>query len=336
MAITASSKKTTTDTSSGSDYPERPVLYKLGKNAKELVLRIAPNLSNDGEEIPWCKLHTQHFGYGLSIKKKDGTPVFVPQPFKCVKRYNNNSEVTQECPKCVQVYALRDEVKALEAKYANENKSKEEIAALLKSKKDWLFLHSIDKKYWMYAKNQDGKWGFFLMGKTLKVTFDACLNDLEKEGVAPLSSENGVWFRFKRVSEDGKNDTIVVDTITREDRSKVYRTDTMTDADFQQIEKLPLITKAVRVLNLDDVKTLVSSNGDTELATLIFNKGKENSTFTKKKVEVTESSPEPMPTPPQALGAGVPTPAPAVAPPSTVTLPAGMTPDDFLKMFKLQ
>jgi len=146
----------------------------------------------------------------------------------------------------------------------------------------------------MYAKNQDGNWGFLLITKTLKESLDIKLGQWASDGDDPLGEDKGLWLRFTRTDSQGKADSVEkVEVPVPGTKYKESKTDTMTQADWDQIEKLPKLFDAVRIIGADDVRNLVESKGDEEISTLIFSKGQ--STFKPRSFKKTLQTDNPKP-----------------------------------------
>lgn len=312
----------------------RPVTYKLKFDHKDpanrsLTLRFAPPVK-DQQNNPhgWYKQINQHYGYGIEVKKKNGETVFVPQTFKCVRRYGSDGQISEECPECNEILKIKTDTAAKEAALKAAGRSEDEIKSLMKANNDWLKSHNLDRKIYLFAKNQDNVWGYAAITKTCKEALDAKINELVSQGLDPLDPEAGVWFRFTRVTPDGKVDTVDTEKVVSPDgRSFSYKTDTMTQNDWEQIEKLPSLSQYATVISTEDVRTLVDTKG--EAAAAIFARGKP--TYTKP-TATTEQSPAPVAAPavvqaPVVTQAAAPT---QVSIPPGATLPGGQSVEEFL------
>jgi hypothetical protein len=255
----------------------RTPIYKLkfGKELKDrtITVRIAPPVK-DQESNPhgWYRQINQHYGYGLNIKKKDGTMVFVPQPFKCVRRYGSDGTVVEECAECNEIFRIKAELATKEAELKTQGRTKEVIDSLTKANTDWLKSHNLDKKVYFIAKNNEGIWGYAAITKSLKIVFDEQVNKLVSQGVDPLDPDAGVWFTFTRTQYDGKTDTVAVEEFVQPDGSRRYKMDRMTQNDWEQIEKIASLTAAATSITSEDVRALVQTKG--EAAAAIFSRGK--------------------------------------------------------------
>lgn len=255
----------------------RTPVYKLkfGKdlNDRTITVRIAPPVK-DQESNPhgWYRQINQHYGYGLNVKKKDGTMVFVPQPFKCVRRYGSDGSVIEECAECNEIFRIKAELESKKAELKTQGRTDDVIESLTKANTDWLKSHNLDKKVYFIAKNPEGIWGYAAITKTMKITFDEQISILVSQGVDPLDPDAGVWFTFTRLSYDGKADKVSVEEFVQPDGSRRYKMDKMTQNDWEQIEKIASLTAAATSITSEDVRALVQTKG--EAAEAIFSRGK--------------------------------------------------------------
>jgi len=256
---------------------ERTPIYKLSgggkKPVKELILRFAPPVKELRDNPKgYRKMHSVHWGYGFTVQKKDGTSVFLPQNFECVREYDSNGNISQECPECQWIYSVLGETEAEKARLKADGRTDEDIREILKPKTDWLFKHSKDRKVYWLAKNLEGKWGYALFPKQTSELLEVKLAELQSRGIDPLSPENGVWFRIYRVDEKNNNVDVVMENAAG--GLLKYKTDTFTQADDDALEKIPGLLQATTKITLDQVRDLVNSKGDENIARLIFNKGR--------------------------------------------------------------
>lgn len=256
---------------------ERTPIYKItasGKNiVRELTLRFAPPMKELRDNPKgYRKMHSVHWGYGYTVQKKDGSDVFLPQNFECIREYDANGNITQECPECESTFRVRDEVERLTQKMKADGVPAEQITAALKPKTDWLFKHSKDRKAYWIAKDQSGKWGHCLLPKETSQLLETKLAELQSKGIDALAPENGLWFRIYAVDQKTKNVEVVMEHLSN--GTMKYKTDSFTDADDQALEKIAGLTQVTTKISLDQVRALVDSKGNEDIARTIFSKGR--------------------------------------------------------------
>lgn len=252
---------------------EKQVFYQLGhKEQKDRVqvLRLAPPIKALAEKGVWAKYIKTHWGYSIRFIAKSGEVKRIPKTFLCIERADRDGTIIQECPECKLTRALRKEVEEQDRNFKNEGKTPEEIDSLLRSKKGYLKDHNLDRKWHVFAKNLDGKWGFLKISHTCKQFLDAQIKKLLERGVDPLSPEKGVYFRFERTGGPAWSSIKDIVEVHRDADDKI-KFDQLTDADWGQLDKLPELHTLGQPLTYDQIQQLVQSGGDEETVRLVMN-----------------------------------------------------------------
>lgn len=340
--------------STGKEAAEKITFYKLGhKEDKQrtLIVRVGPPKGKLAEKGIWRTFRKVHFGYGIEVTSQKGDKFFVPQTFDCIEETDRDGSIKIACDECTERRTKDASKKAKQAELEVAGKTKDEIAVALKHVNLWLREHNLDKKWWMLAKDQSGKWGVLTISYTCGKLFQELLKKLAEKGMDPLGAEKGVWFKFSR-SGNSFND--IVDTVEvlmeeQPDGSFRMKFDTLTDADYGQLEKLPDLNEFGRKLTGDQIQSLVQSGGDEKVVRSVLAIPTRSET-TQPKTETKPAEPT-EPTQPATLdeeaalmaqlealkakkaavstnGAGAPTPS------ATLKAQAKLPMDQFLKQFE--
>jgi hypothetical protein len=254
---------------------QKTIYHRLGHAKPEqrtMVLRISPPLGELADRGIWSVYVKQHFGYTIPVVVKNETK-HIPVTFNCIERVDKNKNVIQPCPECEAIAARKKKFAEKKADLMAGGKSEQEAEAALAFMKGWLREHNLDKKWTMVAKNLAGQWGFATISHTcyklLKGNAEApgLIDQLVAKKYDPLGVEKGVWIKFTRSGQqfnDIKDFPIAytegVDV--GGERLERIKTDTLTQADLDQLEKLPALNTLGRHLTYDQIRMLVESGGD--------------------------------------------------------------------------
>jgi hypothetical protein len=274
---------------------------KDGKNK----YRIGPPYKSLAAEGRWFYYTRQHFGYYGTDAKDDSKT--VARPFLCPLEIDRRTEmVKRPCKECDKIEQQKELLAERTAAEQAAGRSDDEIKKITGSLVAWLKSHNVDKKYNVIAKNEKGEWGTLPLPYKAKEAFDLRKKELLDQGIDPLDIENGVWFVFTRSGEGLKTvytcDIEMEVEIVNGKRQMSYKMDTMTEADFKDIQdNCPDLSTLGRPLTQEQISMLVSGSGDPEEVDRIFQQSQKAETSASKKREATPAPAPVVKAPPKSL-----------------------------------
>jgi len=242
------------------------------------VFRLAPAVKSLAQKGIWAKYYKVHWGY--SVADPENPDRSFSRPFECTYEENWRTKmVEQECAECDLTQSKRDEMERDKEAARKAGKSEEDAEASTGATLTWLKQHSLDKKWYVLAKNTDGKWGVLYLPHKAKQDLDAVINDLQKEnGIDPLDPEHGVWFNFTR-SGKGINTTYKVKVIKQRENIQGRSYETIKEAPLTVEDIKAIDTELPDLATVNDnkritseqVEQIVKSSGDPAVIASIFN-----------------------------------------------------------------
>jgi len=158
--------------------------FKLGDG--ESVFRILPPLGDLAEAGRWSVFYNVHYGY----KNTQGKMRAFQSPL-VKNRKTKMIEVPDAAAERIQLLMAK-----LEEAKKNKNESRvKELLTLVGGTKS---LYNLDSHHYMNVIDLDGKIGILKIRHRAKLALDAEIERLRKEGVDPLSVDNGRFFVFRR------------------------------------------------------------------------------------------------------------------------------------------
>ncbi len=312
----------------GSNSTYKP-FYKI-KEGQDNIYRIAPPVRSLLEKGLFATFHKIHFGYGVAV---DGSPDKVrAKPFECIEKVNYKTKlVEQECPECRKIEEQKNMMESLRVKMQGEGRSADAIKNALLPFQKWLQEHNLDSKWYCYAKNMSGEWNVLLLGHKVKQKLEEKMKRLVKEeGIHALDAETGVFFKFTKNGLKGSQaDTdveVMLEVITLPDgkSAKVIKSAPLVEEDAAKIDALVDLTQCTTKLTYAQIRSLVDSAGDLNVAAAVFAQGKREASPTPATTTPTMAIPQMEPKVTQQVVQSAPVqPSPS--------LPASA--DDFLKSF---
>jgi hypothetical protein len=259
---------------------QKLLFFKLGMKPEQrkLVVRVAPPVKELAEERRLGVYIKQHFGYTLKINNND-----IPKTFKCIER-RKGANVMEECPECEENRLRKAQLEAKVAHLSAQTEPKlspDEIKAMVKPLSAYLKSHNLDKKWNLYAKNQQGQWGYLQLGHKAYESFLTACQKAQENDIDACGMVDGLWFEFTRTGEDFNQ---LVDTCApvqvpgATKGSFTVKLDTLTEADLKTIEALPSLLTLGTTLKYDQIKMLVSSGGEDTVVKSIFDSGRPSAT----------------------------------------------------------
>jgi hypothetical protein len=257
-----------------SDSKEKTVFYSLGHKVpadRRLTLRFAPPIGELADKGIWKVFIKDHWGYTLAVVDGQGKKRNIPLKFGCIEKTDRNGNVLQECPECEEIKRQKLARDTKEKALKEAGKDPETIETSLKFVKDWIKAHNLDRKWHMVAKDLSGKWGFAKMSHSCeKLLLGEIQKQIEK-GQDPIGLK-GMWFDFERTGNSFNDIKDLPKPTMEEDSSGAFRFkfDTLTDSDFEQLEKLMPLNQLSRMLSYEQIEQLVQSGGDEQVVRAVF------------------------------------------------------------------
>jgi len=148
----------------------------------EQVFRILPPMGDLAESGKWSMFYKIHYGY-----KNTAGKMRVFQSPLVVNRATKMVEVPDAALERIETLKAEFE----KAKKSNDTASVDKIGKLLKN-------FNLDSNHYVNAMDQHGNIGILRLRHRAKLVLDSAIKRLEKEGVDPLSADNGRFFVFRR------------------------------------------------------------------------------------------------------------------------------------------
>lgn len=239
--------------------------FKLAEGAN--IYRLLPPMKT-GCPSTWARYVGVHYGY-KGIDSRDPTKLRA-RPFVCIRETNFKTKmVIQECPECQNIERRKKELSFETARAQHEKMDGMVTKALLEPLKEWLKEHNCDRKWYINAKNQAGKFGVLLIPhKGCKTALDEEIKSIiEQYGFDPLSCEKGVWFNFHRTGMDlSTSYAIKPIQIPVEQNGKRYmelKIDEMSEAEQEAaLEACPDLAEVAKTITFEQIRALVEGSGD--------------------------------------------------------------------------
>jgi hypothetical protein len=296
-----------------------------GNETTHLVARLLPPYKNLADEGKWAVYCSVHFGFE-GRDRVDPTKT-SSRPFVCIEERDMRTKMTtRSCPQCEVIAVRKEALKQKEASLIaarNEDGTPKytpsDIKALTKDLSDWLQSFNIDRKWYMAAMTEDGKFHILTISHTLKKKLETRIKEQRAMGVDPLDIDTGIWWDFSRQGQK---------LATEDDVSPVMETHKEGNKVFQSVKQAPMsqamVDEALAILpNLNEIVTRISReqivqltncSGDPEEVDAIYN-GSQPDTRPKTKPMVSSDDI------PKAPAAEVPKAAPVAAAPKAVSAP---------------
>lgn len=249
--------------------------YKLqtGKNGESVsaTYRILPPLKSCVENGIWAVYVGTHWGYKGVNPKDPNKP--GARPFKCIEDEDFKTKmILQACPECDLIEQNEAQLKDMVDAEKKAGRSADEIEEICKPLKDWLFLHSRDRKWHLNVRTQGGDFGVLQISHKTKKKLDKRIADLlTEEGIDALDVDQGVWIKFTRTGKGIEADDVVdVETESVKDAAtgRVSRTTKLaplSEAEQQQaLKECQDLTNTVRSLTFDQIQALTECSGEPE------------------------------------------------------------------------
>lgn len=291
--------------------------HKL-EDGKSEAFRIAPPIKSLKTKGFWKFFHKLHYGY--SVVNEQNPDKRSPRPFVCIEKTNRSTGMLeQDCPECVYLEQLEKQLETLKVKAKEKGMSDEQADEFLKTARQSVREHNLEKKFVVLAKNSAGEWGTLKIGYKTMQQLDQLISRYQQEndGAHPLDPRGGVWIRLSRT---GKG-TQTVYSVAWETESLGkgqfrLKSGELTLADVQALDKCPDLATLNdnKTLTYDQIDALVKSKGDPTLVAAVF--GQRSN---RRQTETQKADTRPPQTPPPEAKAPV---APAPAAPAEDDLDA--------------
>jgi hypothetical protein len=172
----------------------------------EQAYRILPGVGDLAESNRWSFYWNVHYGY----KTPDGKKIPFASP-----EFKKNKVVEVPDVAKDRLEMLKSELE--KATIAENKPAMEKLHLLLgyydtSAKKMVNGVYNLDSKHYMNAIDAQGNIGILKIGHKAKLALEVEISRLEKEGVYPLSPDDGRYFVFKR-SGNGRDTNVKVDVL---------------------------------------------------------------------------------------------------------------------------
>lgn len=315
------------------------------------VYRILPPMGKLAKAGKWYDYYRVEWGYKNSAGKN--------RPFQDVRKVNfQNKMVEVESEAHLRRESLKAEKEAL-VKTLRANPQDGAALARVKEVTEDLKRYNLDAKYYLNAIDLSGKIGLLKVGSRAYKALKTQIDELRKQGVDPISIENGRFFNFNRSNPTGNfNDTAYQVTVYQENvqvngetyqKAKIHKIDQsiidrLADEAFELSGMYPSITAAQVAQIVKEGATAVdrilgagneqaSDDGDDEET---VQSAPQNSTPAATVTQTVVAAPTPPPVQTVAVQTPVATQTqatlPPTPPPAAVVAPKGdLSEDAFLK-----
>lgn len=244
------------------------------EDGKSEAFRIAPPIKSLKAKGFWKFYHRLHYGY--SVVNEQNPDKRTIRPFVCIERTNRSTGMLeQDCPECDYIETLEKNLETLKLKAKEKGMSDEQVDEFLKTARQSVREHNVEKKFYVLAKNSAGEWGTLKLGYKTMQQLDMLIAkyQADNDGAHPLDPKGGIWFR---VSRTGKG-TATLYTVAYETESLGkgqfrLKSGELTLADAQALDKCPDLATCNdnKILTYDQINALVKSKGDPALVSAVF------------------------------------------------------------------
>lgn len=269
------------------DKPKK-VYFKIQAGSNQY--RLLPPFGDLADAGTWYVKHAIHFGY-MGSPNAEGEA--KQRAFKCVEEVawnNRKPTVTQVCPECELIAKVKLEVDVRTAALKNKGVSEAKIAEDEEIVNNLAFLesHNREVKFYLNAMNSEGEIGLLKLpsscvkGVKGNGGLENAIKTLQDDyGISnPLAAEDGVWFDFKKKGAGRFGTTyetvfMTEKVITNGKSSVSPKQSALSDAVLERMQTEAFeLNKVVTEITLEDVQTLVDTQGDPEQVDAIFAKGR--------------------------------------------------------------
>jgi hypothetical protein len=237
------------------------------------IYRILPPLGKFANEGKWATFEKLHWGY----KGSKGM-----RPFSCIEVKDFKTKMVKvQCPECDLIAQKKSQLEQYTNKLKAEGKSEADIKDFVKPITDWLMAHNLDKKWYVNAMAADNQIGRLAIPHKSYEQLQLVLNDLtQKQGVDPIGVDGGVYFDFERTGS-GNQTSHRVTVVQEAQKIDIGNGKTAT---AMVVKPAPLTADMIarlaaeaydlkdsfRRLTFDEIKRLVTSNGDPDIVDSVF------------------------------------------------------------------
>lgn len=276
-----------------------------------LVVRLLPPFGNLAAQRKWSIYHSVHYGF----EGRDGRDPTKTRhkPFACVEE-KRRGMVVSDCPMCNLMQSRKKSLEAKLAKLKADGKTDDEAKALTKDLSDWLRKYNVDRKHYMAAMDESGRFHVFMLSHETKKRLEGVIAKMLEQDIDPLDLDSGVWFEFRRSGNPKVVSSLVDEVDVVMEKTVVNGRSYMApkpaplseDQTNEALRILPSLDTVVTVISREQIQQLVNCSGDPEEVDAIFNSGRPDSYESRPMTPKAAPTPAPAPKPaPQA-----PAPAP--------------------------
>ena len=238
---------------------------EVGKANNYRLMPAPVEQSSNGD---WYLYQKIHYGYQVE-KENNGEKYLVYAPFFCVEVFDfNKKKIVEHCPECDKIAAKRAELDDLKKVYAaDKTRTEAQIKVLLDPHEKWLQKHSLEKKYYVHAMNEDRQFSYLKLGKEVFSDLRAKIKKLDQDGLNAFDFDSGVWWNFTRTGE-GRFDTkygveAVQESVVVEGRKLLdFKRAPLSEEEINQAAAEAINLKTLYPsLPVDTIQQLVESDG---------------------------------------------------------------------------
>lgn len=238
------------------------------------IYRILPPIGELAKDGVWAVYECLHWGF----KGSKGM-----RPFRCIQKKDFKTKMVKvQCPECDRILEKTTAVNARKMDLEKQGKTKAEVDEHLKPLTDWLFSHNLDKKWYVNALTMDGKITRLAIPHKMYVQLQEKISELVTKGIDPIAVDGGVWFNLKRSGTGNQTShtvSVEEEMVMAEVNGKKQPLPVTKRAPLTQevIDRLGNeahdLKNSFRSIAYDDIKRLVSSNGDPDVVDAVFTAG---------------------------------------------------------------
>lgn len=219
----------------------------------EQAYRILPPIGDLADEGRWSVFYSAHYGY----KSTDGKQ----KPFLSCEVKNRKNGMIEVAD------AAKDRITTLKAKYEEAKKAgNKALIDTLDPLVGNVAMYNLDNNHYMNVVDAQGNIGILKIRHKAKLALEAEIKKLDKNGVNPLSEDNGRFFVFTRTGL-GRDTTfgvsVLKEKLTVEGVGVVER-DVVHVLDKEMIDRLGKeagqLDKIFKQLTAEEVKKIVDSS----------------------------------------------------------------------------
>lgn len=256
------------------------VNWKMHKITEEgpNIFRIAPSVKSLRASGQWRVFGAIHYGYTVPNDQNPDKPRH--KPFVCIEKKNRaTGMLEQDCPECKLIETKTRELDEQKAKHMAAGKTEEQAEEYVKAARKHLREnHSLDRKWYVLAKNLNGEWGVLKIPLKVMRTLVELDEKFKKDnvGTSIFNAKSGVWMNFSRTGKGfTTNYNVEIATERLEGGSFRYKVGELTVVDQKEITKCPDLANLNdnKRLTYDQIEALVRSAGDPAVVSQVFGQG---------------------------------------------------------------